>query len=252
MPTLGTARAHFDSDIARAEALRAHALTLPAGTLRDDVLRSSWMFGVGASDAYFSDAYADLIARALRAKDLQPAIALPDRLGNLRVPVVAVIRSNNSWRWRMAARELIEDENVLSIEKIKQLFNHFFDNNTKIISKPTIESWLRHTRAKKRIFGRSRAEYDALTAQQKDGAKKDAVDAFIARMTTIFQRRHDCIHNCDRPKVAPQRITPSETQKALYDIKFLVERSHDALVAEFPQYLSRAGFSAVVRNQVTQ
>ena len=26
----------------------------------------------------------------------------------------------------MAARELIEEENVLSLEKIKKLFNHFF------------------------------------------------------------------------------------------------------------------------------
>ena len=252
MPILATAKSHFDDDMARAEALRAHALTLPDGGLKDDLLRSAWMFAVGASDAYFSDAYADLIARTLRAKDLAPAVAIPDRLGNLRVPVVAIIRRNDSWRWRMAAREMIEDENVLSIEKIKKLFNQFFDANSKIISKPTIEDWLRHADAKKRMFGRSRAEYDALTNAQKDGAKKAAVDRFIARMTTLFQRRHDCIHNCDRPKVAPQTITPGQTQKALYDIKFLVERSHAALVAEFPQYLTRLGFDAIVRNQVTQ
>lgn len=252
MPLLDTAKNHFDSDIQRAEAIRAHGLTLPVGELKDDLLRSAWMFAVGASDAFFSDAYADLIARTLRAKDLAPDVELPDRLGKLRVPVVAVIRRNDSWRWRMAARELIEDENVLSIEKIKQLFNQFFDDNTKIISKPTIETWLRHPSAKKRMFGKSRAEYDGLTTQQKDGARKDAVKNFNSRMTTIFQRRHDCIHNCDRPKVAPQAITCGETQKALYDIKFLVDRSHEAFVAEFSRYLTRHGFNGLVRNQVMQ
>ena len=34
---------------------------------------------VGACDAYFADAYADLISRAIRAKELQTAIDIPDR-----------------------------------------------------------------------------------------------------------------------------------------------------------------------------
>jgi len=90
---LETAKQHFDEDIQRASRLLDHAGTLAAGLLQDDVLRSVWMMTVGACDAYFCDAYADLIARTLRAKDVQPAVQLPDRLNNLRVPVIAVIRN---------------------------------------------------------------------------------------------------------------------------------------------------------------
>ena len=62
------------------------------------------MMAVGASDAYFCDAYADLIARTLQAKQLQPTVTIPDRLSKLKVPVIAVIRqAEGGWRWRMAA-----------------------------------------------------------------------------------------------------------------------------------------------------
>ena len=121
-----TAKRHFDEDIQRAHNLRIHASNLQDSQVRDDILRSTWMMAVGASDAYFCDAYADLIARTLRAKDMEPAIKLPERLGNLQVPVTAVIREAGGWRWRMAARGLIERENVLSLNQIKSLFNHFF------------------------------------------------------------------------------------------------------------------------------
>ena len=53
MPT--TALAHFGEDVARARAIVAHADPLPAATpaeqmLRSDLLRSAWMFSVGALD----------------------------------------------------------------------------------------------------------------------------------------------------------------------------------------------------------
>ena len=65
MPT--TALAHFGEDVARARAIVAHADPLPAATpaeqmLRSDLLRSAWMFSVGALDAYFCDAYTDIVA----------------------------------------------------------------------------------------------------------------------------------------------------------------------------------------------
>src|SRR5437762_13205042 len=121
---LDTALLHFNEDIARAAALHAHALPMAAGRVRDDILRSAWMMAVGACDAYFSDAYADLVSRTLQAKVLHPAMAIPDKMNNLKIPVVAVLRETRTyggWRWRMAARELIEDENVLSLTKIKGL-----------------------------------------------------------------------------------------------------------------------------------
>lgn len=122
---LGTAKQHFDEDIQRARDISAHAAALQAGRLRDDLFRSSWMTAVGASDAFFCDAYADLVTRTLRAKDRQPDGNLQDKLNNLKVPVIAVLNTSNGWRWRMAAREIIEKENVLSIKQIKDLLNIF-------------------------------------------------------------------------------------------------------------------------------
>lgn len=245
---LVTAKVHFDQDIERANALLAHAQALDVGEVRNDILRLVWMMAVGASDAYFSDAYADLVARTLQAKDIQPAVSLPDRLNNLKVPVIAVIRDSPSWRWRMAARELIEDENVLSIEKIRKLFNHFFRNGHKLFNENSIEAWILHGDAKQRHFGINKAAYRALA--QKNPARKKALEHFSTRLDTLFQRRHDCIHNCDRPKVALQAITDSSAKKALQDIGFLVTRCHDALVAEFPEYLRALGFNGVTRNRV--
>ena len=123
---LDTAISHFLDDIKRAKSLLVHARTVPVGVLRDDILRAVWMMSVGACDAYFSDAYADLVSRTIRAKELEPSIPIPDRLNNLKVPVIAILRpANGGWRWRMAARELIEEENVLSLMKGRQLFKFF-------------------------------------------------------------------------------------------------------------------------------
>ncbi len=211
------------------------------------------MMAVGACDAYFSDAYADLIARALRAKDLEPEVAIPDRLNNLKVPVVAVLRnSKDGWRWRMAARELIESENVLSLEKISKLFNHFFRDKKRLLKEDTIEPWILHRDAKGRLFGVSATQYRALSDVDKTAARRKAVEKSRVRFEEVFQRRHDCIHNCDRPKTALQNIKPIHVSKALHDIDFLVSRSHEAFLDEFPEYLRSLGFAATTRAQVCQ
>jgi hypothetical protein len=248
---LNTAKTHFDEDLTRARDLRAHAHGLPAGSLKDDILRAAWMMGVGACDAYFSDAYADLIARALHAKDIEKTVVIPDRLNNLKVPVTAVIgQGNSAWRWRMAARELIEDENVLSLEKIQKLFNHFFRKGHKLLTTETIEKWILHSGAKSRLFGITSTAYKALNSSQKHTARTKGLEQFNELFEGIFQRRHDCIHNCDRPKVAPQTITSVMVEKKLQDIEFLVCRAHEALRDEFPTYLRRLGFNSTTRNSV--
>lgn len=248
---LDTAKTHFDQDIARARALLMHAQGLPLGMLADDILRAAWMMGVGACDAYFSDAYADLISRTLRAKDLQPAVTIPDRLNNLKVPVTAILRqAHGGWRWRMAARELIESENVLSLEKVRSLFNHFFRRGHKLLNQDTIERWILHPQAKSRLFGLTPTQYRARPAADKAQAKKDAIEQFELHFEEIFQRRHDCIHNCDRPKIAVQQIQATAVMKKLQDIEFLVYRCHEAFLTEYPTYLNGLGFSAPTRNQV--
>ena len=72
-----TALQHFDEDIARARAILAHSDPLPRANaaeplLRSDLLRSAWMFAVGAMAAYFCDAYTDLVATTASSKCRQP------------------------------------------------------------------------------------------------------------------------------------------------------------------------------------
>ncbi len=244
---------HFTDDITRARALLTHAGTQPAGRIHDDIVRSAWMFAVGAVDAYFSDAYASLVAKTLQAKETEPAVIIPDRLMNLKIPAVAVLtQAQGGWRWRMAARALIEDENVLSLTKIQQLFNQFFRKNHKLLNTDTIEPWVLHRDSKMRFFGISKTAYGALTPQQKGTEKKKALVHFDEHFEPIFQRRHDCIHNCDRPKAALQPITATATEKAVYDLEFLVSRCHEMFNSEYPIYLQNIGFNAVTRNRVTQ
>ncbi len=255
MPILATARQHFGQDMARARELRQHATQQAGGELRNDVMRAAWMMGVGASDAFFCDAYADLIARTLQAKQLQPTVALPDRLLNLKVPVISVVRgaATDNWRWRMAARALIEDQSVLSLESIKKLFNQFCRQQHKLFADQCFDGWILHPESRQRLFGLTATNYRPLTGNARHTARKTASERFEGRFDDIFQRRHDCIHNCDRPKVAiNQRHVTSDTyvSKVLDDIDFLVARCHEALLAQFPVFIRDLGFSGVTRNRV--
>lgn len=247
---LETAKAHFDEDIERACDIRDRADAMPENRLKGDLLRSAWMISVGAADAFYCDAYADLVSRTLRAKSHQSSGRLPDRLGGLRVPIVAVLNSANSWQWRMAARELIEKESVLSIKEIKSLLNLFCREGHKLLTKDTIEPWVLHAGSRQRHFGMTRADYNATTGSGRNKAKETAIEKFGKRIQILFQRRHDCIHNCDRPKLAIQSITTDATTKAIEDISFLVGRSTEHLRGEYPQYLAARGFNGVTRNRV--
>lgn len=213
---LDTANKHFTGDLSRARSLLAHAGAVPAVGVRDDVLRAAWMMCVGACDAYFCDAYADLVSRAIRAKEHEPKVQIPDRLNNLKVPVTAVLRqANGGWRWRMAARELIEKENVLSLERVKQLFNHFFRKSHRLLVADNLGPWIIHPQAKQRLFGVSATKYRAQNPSQQGKARRLALERLDDRFERIFQRRHDCIHNCDRPRVSPQPISDTSVRLKL-------------------------------------
>ena len=248
-----TARQHFNEDVARSRALLAHAATLPDEPLRGDVFRAAWMMAVGACDAFFCDAYADLLTRTLRASSQQPAVK-PPRLKTLRVPLITMVQSRYptrpGWQWRMAARQLIEDESVLSIKKIRDLFNHFCDDQNKFVNQNTIGSWITHRAAKKRMFGIAASEYRSRSDCDKRAARDAARRILEQRFQTIFQRRHDCIHNCDRPKIALQGIGEAAVQKVIEDVEFLVNRCEETLRQEFSSYLARLGFEASVRANV--
>ena len=94
MPT--TALNHFNDDIARARSIAEHAGSLPAVAdgrklLRSDLLRSAWMFAVGALDAYFCDAYSDIVASSIICKSRHPPMLLPEFYYDIKFPVRAII-----------------------------------------------------------------------------------------------------------------------------------------------------------------
>jgi hypothetical protein len=253
---LETAINHFHEDIHRARVLINHSATVTDSNLMKDIMRSSWMMAVGSLDAYFCDAYGDLVARTFRAKVLQSSIPIPSRLSELKIPAVVVLDNdlNSGWLWRMVARDLIEKDNVLSIGKIRELFGQFFPDNEKILNAngPILEKWILHSSSQFRLFGVRKTDCRSASPSQKNAIKKKALAQLEERFGLIFQRRHDCIHNCDRPKIAIQdvHITLAYIRKVIDDIQFLVERCHEEFKLHFPLYLHRLGFNPVTRNRV--
>jgi len=91
-----TALNHFHQDVARARVIVAHADPLPRTSaademLRSDLLRSAWMFAVGAMDAYYCDAYTDIVAATVISKSRYPAANLPDFFYDIRFPIRAIL-----------------------------------------------------------------------------------------------------------------------------------------------------------------
>ncbi|MCI0558475.1 MAG: hypothetical protein MN733_08270, partial [Nitrososphaera sp.] len=240
-----TARKHFDEDLSRARAIHALDCRPPhrradTALVRDDLLRSAWMFGVGALDAYFCDAYADLLARTLQAKNRQPTLKLTSAISSIDLPVGAIFSPTSvrvNWRWRLAARGLMEKDNVLSISKIQQLLNPFLSNGNKLFEAAVIDLLIRDYNAPQRLVGVRRDRYGALSGNDLSNARKLAREKIVDRINNVCQRRHDCIHNCDRPKMALQPITEVACRKALDDIELLVHFCDRHIELEYNKYL---------------
>jgi hypothetical protein len=254
-----TALNHFQQDIARAGALVAHATPLPDGTaaeqlLRRDLLRSGWMFAVGALDAYFCDAYTDVVAATIIAKSRHPALTLPEFFHDIRFPVRAILEpyaNNVNWRWRMAARKMMERENVLSLSAVQTLFNKFFRTGQRFF-RDLLPRWIVHGGVgHRRLFGISAGRFGALPANLRGQAVADAQTQMEERFREVFQRRHDCIHNCDRPKTKPQPLqAPELVGRVIEDVVFLVRRCDEHLNGEIRQFLLGTGCPAAVIGQV--
>ncbi|MFO0968765.1 MAG: hypothetical protein U0793_24680 [Gemmataceae bacterium] len=249
-----TALNHFDQDIARARTILSHADPLPRTSapeqlLRSDLLRSAWMFAVGAMDAYFCDAYTDIVAATIISKSRYPAANLPDFFYDIRFPVRAILEpyaNNQNWRWRMAARKMMERENVLSLSAVQNLFNKFFRPRYRFFS-DCLPTWIVHPDAKKRVFGITRAAFLALAENERGMAVDGAREQMKDRYQELFQRRHDCIHNCDRPRVSPQPLQLGGTVlKVIQDAEFLVRRCDAHINAEFREFLLATGCPAPI------
>jgi hypothetical protein len=253
-----TALNHFRQDIARARAIVAHAGSLPAGTpaerlLHADLLRSGWMFAVGALDAYFCDAYTDIVAATIISKSRHPPLNLPDFFHEIKFPVRAILEpytNNLNWRWRMAARKMMERETVLSLATIQTLFNKFFRPGQRFF-RDLLPDLIVHPEAERRVFGITAARFNALAPNLQGQALAAAQTLFEQRFRKIFQRRHDCIHNCDRPRVKPQPLVRAPVAMiVIEDVEFLVHRCDEHITREFRQFLLGTGCPAAIVGQV--
>jgi len=210
------------------------------------------MFAVGALDAYFCDAYTDVVAATASSKSRQAAITLPEWVYDIKLPLRAVIEEydNANWRWRMAARKMMERENVISLSIVQTLFNKFFrkgdkQNKGQKFFRDLLDGWISHPESKIRLFGVSRTDYSAMTDPDKHTARENASEQFEDRFKAIFQRRHDCIHNCDRPRMSPQPLDKGGTVlKVIQDVEFFVNRCDEHITSEFHHFLAGVGCSA--------
>lgn len=256
-----TPKRHFDEDIARAKAIAVLAKTLPFATpaeqlLRDDLLRSAWMFAVGAMDAYFCDAYAHSLATTLQSKSVQPTVVLPGFIEKIKIPIGSILSpyaNRPNWRWRMAAKEMMERDNVLDLEKVTKLFNPFFpDGQNKKLFTEVVDAWIQLPGSTAHLFGVTATQFAAVpNGQAKQQARKEAVKYFTARIGSIIQRRHDCIHNCDRPRTSPQPVgSAGSVLNVIRDVRFTVDRCDTHFNTEYSAFLTRIGCTPATRNQL--
>lgn len=228
------ARNHFNEDILRSEALAVHAASLPAATpglLVTDLNRQAVASAVGAMDAYLCDAYVDLLTGALSRARAGTA-PLPDGYRTERLPagpLLAVYNARPNWGLRMAARGLMDRDNMLQTTRIKGMFNPALEANHKLWVglMPTYLGL-----ARKRLTGaRTLAEVMALGGNHRKKAIAAAQSAMMERIGDIVQRRHDIVHNCDRPKQAITAITPTQAKWMVADIRSFVEILDDHVQA---------------------
>jgi hypothetical protein len=136
---------------------------------------------------------------------------------------------------------MMERENVLSLRTVQMLLNKFFRDGHRLFG-DLMADWIVHPDAKKRLFGITRTAFNALTPNQRGVAIQRAKDQMGDRYRDLFQRRHDCIHNCDRPRVAPQLLPLAGTVlKVIQDAEFLVHRCDEHINAEFREFLLGIG-----------
>jgi hypothetical protein len=174
---------------------------------------------------------------------------------DISLPVSAYLghyKTRDRWRWRIAARRMMDDRNMLNLTAVETAFKPFLPIGQKLYH-DVIVPWVANAAAKERIFGITPASFAALTPQQRNGQCQIYIDGMKERFhEVIFQRRHDCIHNCDRPRVSPQRLDRAGTvQNVIRDVNFFAERLNGHLDAQFPQFLHGLGFSAATIQAAT-
>lgn len=195
---------------------------MTAEPLRSDLARSAVSFGVGALDAYLCDAFVDSLARAMKVCR-NTGRALPSGYAKLLIPagpLLASYMARPNWGLRMSARVMMEKDNMLQLHRIRDLFNPVLPAGQKF-GQDTALLFIAVDR--KRLCGINVAEYGALSAAQQAAARRKAASDVLKRIGTIVQRRHDIVHNCDRPKSTPKPLKPGSAKNMLTDIGDFVD-----------------------------
>jgi hypothetical protein len=201
---------------------------------------------------HFSDAYAALLACTLIAYKRQSnhrttahPSQIPDSILETQLPASIHFKkyqTRDNWRWRMAARGLIEKQNYLNVDLICGVLNRFVRPTSKIF-KGVIGDWIVHPDANQMLFSVSAPAYTHADSATKKTHRDASTAKIRTRLDSIITRRHDCIHNCDRPKVAVQAISAATVRLVLRDIEFFVHRCDEHLDTQFPAFLYDLGFT---------
>jgi hypothetical protein len=225
-----TFRTHFNDDIARAENIfyRSEAMLAAGepGRLCLDVRLSAVAMAVGALDAYLCDAYVDCLTAVLRAYAANTWVGkLPSDYSRQLLPAGEILKATRLhrpfWRVRMAARKVMEKDNMLALSRIEGCFNGILPSNQKL--------WLTLIPALtafdlKRLTKFTAAGLGAVAAgTPKEKAEKQIIAAVKSRIGKIIQFRHDWIHNCGRPKTAIVDLTSGRANARIRDVKIFIE-----------------------------
>ena len=174
-------------------------------------------------DAYFCDAYVDCLTKCLQgAKAGRRQMPGAYKKRELPVDVLLSLSSHSSENWalRMAARNLMEKESVLSVEGVKDLFNPVLPAGRKLwpaVMDPLMQKgW-------KRFTGMAKAEYLAVAEGERERLWTGAAEKVKVRIQSTIQLRHDWVHNCGRPKSAIKALGPQQALACVREVRAVVE-----------------------------
>ncbi|WLA08669.1 hypothetical protein [Xanthomonas translucens] len=227
-----TARRHFDQDISRALTIHTQASAMgpapPDPVLKNDLLLSAVAMSVGAMDAYLCDAFVDCLTAALRSyrKGTWTGV-FPSGYATQNLPAGILLTQKASrpdWAIRMAARKLMERQNILSISLVDDLFNPILPPAHKLWL-TFIQIIIAHNRT--RLTKHTTETIAGLAGKPLEDAKKQATAALKKRIGAIVQDRHDWIHNCARPKSAIKQTNATAAKRAIDDIKLFITTLDD-------------------------
>ncbi len=227
MPT--TAKTHFDDDINRAFALHGKAKALQvagdASQLPEDIRGAAAALAVGAMDAYFCDKYVDCLTMALQSYSANTWVGpFPSSFRQQLLPAGEVLDASRPhrprWGIRMAAKAVMEKDNMYSLSRIDDAFNGILPVGQKL--------WLGivpqlAALGRRRFTKHLTADLAALNGRPLQDAQKAVVGSVKKRIGITVQFRHDWIHNCARPKGAIVNYTDGEAKAAMNEIKRLVD-----------------------------